>query len=134
MGNAVRRVLVVDDSQHMREIVGEVVTSLGYQVFEAENGEKALSLLNMLGEVDATITDYHMPVMDGEEFTRRVKKSFSGTKVIFMSNVPIGEFKAVAEEAGADEVLSKNDIVEKLPAILNGMFGSPNPLGQRRVL
>lgn len=124
------RVLVVDDDPVMRELVMDVVKALGYRVSGVGNGEKALNFIRTGGDVDAIITDFHMPVMDGEALTRHVKRCIQcETKVVFMSAAHVDEFRAIAEAAGADEVLEKSDIARRLPEILKSMFGSPNPIG-----
>ncbi len=68
------RVLIVDDSPAMRAFIRRVMESSGFELsscFEAGNGEEALTLLRAEW-VDAILTDINMPVLDGEEFLRRL--------------------------------------------------------------
>jgi two-component system, chemotaxis family, chemotaxis protein CheY len=59
------RLLIVDDSQMMRAAIREAVSPFGWdEVLEAENGEEAIGQLGRTA-VDAIITDWSMPVMDG---------------------------------------------------------------------
>jgi CheY-like chemotaxis protein len=65
-------VLVVDDELHYREIMTGWFEKEGSRVFTAENGARALELLEK-NEVHAIVTDIRMPVMDGTELIKRVK-------------------------------------------------------------
>lgn len=68
-----KKVMVVDDSPSLREVVGIALKSAGYEVSEAENGQDALAKLGQ-GRVNLVICDVNMPVMDGIEFLKQVKK------------------------------------------------------------
>ena len=71
------RVLIVDDSSVMRKIVDRSLRQAGLQVqevFEASNGVEALARMQQT-PVDLILTDINMPVMDGEEFVRRLRAS-----------------------------------------------------------
>lgn len=68
------RVLIADDSPVMRSFVRRVIELSGFELsecFEASNGAEALDLLRSEW-VDAILTDINMPVIDGEEFLRRL--------------------------------------------------------------
>ncbi len=68
------RVLIADDSPAMRAFVRRVIEVSGFELsecFEASNGQEALDTLRSEW-VDAILTDINMPLVDGEEFLRRV--------------------------------------------------------------
>jgi CheY-like chemotaxis protein len=65
-------VLVVDDEPHYREIMTEWFEREGSRVLAADNGVRALELLQK-NEVHVILTDIRMPVMDGTELVKRVK-------------------------------------------------------------
>lgn len=70
-------ILIVDDSILMRTALRRTIenSDLGtVQIFEAENGQEALDFLSS-NTVDLILTDLNMPVMDGIEFTHRIKAS-----------------------------------------------------------
>src|SRR6202161_2404062 len=83
------QILIVDDSPAMRTFIRRVVKLSGIEVdhyFEAANGAEALESL-AANPVDAVLTDINMPVMDGEEFVRKMREagSFQSTPVIVIS-------------------------------------------------
>ena len=69
------RVLLVDDEDLVRFATAEMVRELGHHVIEASSGAEALEQLSGGLEVDAVVTDYKMPRMDGAELARRIRES-----------------------------------------------------------
>jgi two-component system chemotaxis response regulator CheY len=70
-------VLIVDDSPILRTCIKKVVKLAGIDedhIFEAGNGQEALEVLETVW-TDLVLLDLNMPVMDGEEFTRRVREN-----------------------------------------------------------
>ncbi|MEO8433883.1 MAG: ATP-binding protein [Pyrinomonadaceae bacterium] len=67
------RILVVDDEDYVRELLGDILKSLGHQVVEAEDGFKALELLASQ-TFDAVFTDIGMPGMSGWELARLIRE------------------------------------------------------------
>jgi two-component system cell cycle response regulator DivK len=67
------RILVVDDNRDNRELVVKVLARHGYEILEAENGEKALEMV--AGQPpDLILMDISLPGLNGYEVTRRLKK------------------------------------------------------------
>lgn len=82
-------VLIVDDSPATRSFIRRAMRLSGMpidQYLEASNGEEALAVMHT-ERVDAVLTDLNMPVMDGEEFVRRLRDdaSISSVPVIIVS-------------------------------------------------
>lgn len=67
-----KRILVVDDSVSVRQVVNIALTTAGYEVTEAENGQTALDILDSK-KFHLVICDVNMPVMDGITFVKQVK-------------------------------------------------------------
>jgi len=69
-------ILIVDDSLPMRSVIKRTLKAAGYassEFLEAANGEEALDLMKN-SWVDLVITDHNMPVMNGLEFIKNIKK------------------------------------------------------------
>ena len=63
-----KRILVIDDSSAIRKAIRRILEQLGYTVSEAEDGIKALTLLDVDSKFDAILCDIDMPNMDGLSF------------------------------------------------------------------
>ncbi|MDA8163068.1 MAG: response regulator [Desulfobacteraceae bacterium] len=105
------RVLVVDDSQSMRNIVksGLVKTALFDEIVEAENGLRALEKLEKEGPFDLVLLDWYMPEMEGYDclLNIRKKEEWSDTKVMMVTTENQQENVIRAVMAGANEYLMK---------------------------
>jgi two-component system KDP operon response regulator KdpE len=108
------RVLVVDDEPQITRVLRTVLSSQGYQVRTAAEGEAALSNFTEW-RPELVITDLYMPHMDGVELCRRIRE---------MSNVPIivlsvkGEERSKVEalDSGADDYVTKPFGIDELLA------------------
>ncbi|MEJ2054504.1 MAG: ATP-binding protein [Calditrichaceae bacterium] len=81
-------VLVVEDDDNVRELACSFLTSLGYDILEAEDGLKAMELVNAnntLSKIDVLLTDIVMPGMRGDELAVRIKKIRPEIEIILTS-------------------------------------------------
>lgn len=102
-------ILVVDDFPAMRRIVINLLRDLGFSRFlEAENGERALSILNGQS-VGAVLTDWNMPVMDGLELLKHIRAHpiHKHLPVMLVTAEAKRENIVVAAQAGADSYIVK---------------------------
>lgn len=67
------KVLIVDDSQSIRNYISECITALGHQPYYAENGSEAVTFVKR-NEVDLIMMDVEMPDMNGHEATKKIRK------------------------------------------------------------
>lgn len=79
-------ILLVEDEEHLRELLGHVLQDKGYDVLMAGSGSEALQLLKQhSGTVDLLLTDVVMPGMRGQELTETLAAHFPAMTVIYMS-------------------------------------------------
>jgi C4-dicarboxylate-specific signal transduction histidine kinase len=79
-------VLIAEDEQALRELVGARMRAEGYEVLEAENGEEALAIAGRYkGDIQLLLTDVIMPKLRGPELASRLRLRYPGMKVIYMS-------------------------------------------------
>ena len=81
-------ILLVEDDSHVRNWVSSALKSLGYNIIEAEDGERALDMVvndNLLDKIDLLISDIVMPAMSGEELADNIKEIKTSIKVILCS-------------------------------------------------
>jgi signal transduction histidine kinase len=83
------RILVVEDSEPVLELVCSVLSTLGYRVDRASDGSQALAIVrDSCDFYDLIITDIIMPAMNGEELAVQVRKICPGISIVFMSGYP----------------------------------------------
>jgi two-component system chemotaxis response regulator CheY len=111
----VRRVLIVDDSVSMRQMVGYTLRQGGYEVIEAEHGADALNKLTG-GTVDLIITDLNMPVMDGITLIQNVRKqpAMKSKPILMLTTEGLVAKKEQGKAAGATGWIIKPFDPEKL--------------------
>jgi len=81
-----RRILVVDDEAPVRSIAVNMLTFMGYDVVEAEDGEQALAMIQSHGEeMDAIMLDIYMPKLSGRDTFRKLRASSNQIPVIVCS-------------------------------------------------
>ncbi|MGA2674675.1 MAG: response regulator [Terracidiphilus sp.] len=103
-----RSCLVTDDSAMVRKIARRLLTGLGFNVDEAENGQVALEKCQERMP-DVVLLDWNMPVMDGLEFLQALRRTEDGKNptVIFCTTETDVEHIQKAIECGANEYLMK---------------------------
>ena len=99
---SLKKILLVDDSASVRKVAGIALTSAGYSVLEASNGQEALGKLNG-DKIHLIISDVNMPVMDGIAFLKEVKRhpSYRFTPVIMLTTEAGDDMKQAGRAAGA---------------------------------
>jgi two-component system chemotaxis response regulator CheY len=100
--------LVVDDSRVIRKVSRRILEELGFDVAEAGDGMEALAWCRT-SMPQVILLDWHMPVMSGIEFLRRLRQEPGGKvpKVVFCSVENDLARIAEALDAGADEYVMK---------------------------
>ena len=111
-----RTCLVVDDSRMIRRVAGRILKELKFKTEEAENGQDAIDHCR-IEMPDAILLDWNMPVMDGLDFLKALRKEPKGDKptVIFCTAERDVIKIAQALDAGADEYVMKpfdSDIIK----------------------
>jgi two-component system chemotaxis response regulator CheY len=103
-----KQVLIVDDSTVIRKVAKRIFENMGFQTSEAEDGRQALAACSFLMP-DAILLDWNMPVMDGFQFLREMRKMPGGSrpKVVFCTTENDVAHIARAMHAGADEYIMK---------------------------
>lgn len=113
-------ILLVDDDLRNTFALSRELEEYGMHVILADNGELALEKLEEQPDVDLVLMDIMMPVMDGYEATRRIRKQtrFKGLPIIALSALAMPEDKNKCLECGADDYLSKPVDVDKLLSVM----------------
>ena len=99
-------ILLVDDQENIRILLNKILSSMGYRVSEAKDGEEAMRLVR-IGLIDLVITDLKMPEMDGIELTRAIRMIRPDLPIIVYSAYRFIDTAPAALEAGANDYLAK---------------------------
>lgn len=113
-------ILIVDDSESIREVIASGLEMSGYNVTKGINGEDGLKCLNDLSEVDLIITDLNMPVMDGISFLKEVRKNekYKYLPILILTTESQEAKKQEAREAGATGWIIKPFSKERLVSVI----------------
>lgn len=120
-----KRILVVDDSPIIREIMGPLLARLGYEVLEAVDGREGFARA-CEAEPDLVMTDLEMPVLDGLGLIRKIRESdrLKHLPVVVLSTRGADEDKRRAMEAGANAYLVKTHFDEgEMSRTLRSLLG-----------
>jgi DNA-binding NtrC family response regulator len=100
------RILVVDDEETIRLTLDECLTSIGYEVVTASNGEDALQKF-VPGKFDCVISDLMMPAMDGMELLKRIRLKDGDVYFLMITGYPGIDSAVNAMKEGAYDYLTK---------------------------
>ncbi|MGN1090115.1 MAG: response regulator, partial [Huintestinicola sp.] len=123
-----KRLLLVEDNELNREIAFEILNEYGLIVDTAENGKIAVDTItaSKAGDYDLVLMDIQMPVMDGYEATRSIRKlkntALSSVPIVAMTANAFDEDRKAAEECGMNGFISKPINMEEVIAALNSVF------------
>ncbi len=103
------KAMVVDDSKAIRQIERKYLEEMGFEVIEAEHGEDALKKLEENPDIKLILLDWHMPIMNGYEFLKKVRSNPAWSDIKIMMVTTENQQKSVIDAimAGANEYLMK---------------------------
>ncbi|MBL4787744.1 MAG: response regulator [Kordiimonadaceae bacterium] len=119
-----KRILAVDDSKTMRDMVSFTLKGAGYEVLVADDGVNALGALN--GEdIDLIITDVNMPNMNGIELVQKLRANpkYRATPILILTTESDASLKQRGREAGATGWIVKPFVPEKLLKVVGKVCG-----------
>ncbi len=110
-----KTVLIVDDSEAIREVVNYTLSQEGFDVLVGVDGEDALKYLDGR-TIDIVITDLHMPNLDGLGLIRKIREidEYKHIPILFLTTESQTEKKMEAKEAGATGWIIKPFVPAKL--------------------
>ena len=120
-------ILVVDDESRMRKLLRDFLTAKGYQILEAEDGEKAIEVFEEnKNKIKLILLDVMMPKLDGWSVLRKIRQD-SNVPVIMLTARGEEQDELFGFELGVDEYISKpfspKILVARVEAILKRTYG-----------
>ena len=120
-------ILVVDDESRIRKLLRDFFTAKGYQILEAEDGEKAIEVFEEnRNKIKLILLDVMMPKLDGWSVLRKIRQE-SNLPVIMLTARGEEQDELFGFELGVDEYISKpfspKILVARVEAILKRTYG-----------
>ncbi len=112
-------ILLVEDEEHLRELLESILQSRGYKITIASNGQEAYHQFQQLSsKIDLVLTDIKMPEMSGKELQELVHKLNPETKMIAITgSIGVSESRSIMQEGFKAVVEKPFDIQEVLDTI-----------------
>ncbi len=122
--NGVRGILLVEDDDSVRQLVGEMLRRRGYQVLEARGGAEAVKLAGESAQpIELLLTDVVMPRVSGPELAAMVKTMRRGIRVLYISGYPEEQLRQYGVTRFQTNFLQKPfrqaELVQKLERLLS---------------
>lgn len=118
-----KTVLVVDDNAAVRKMIAGAFLSDGFKTCrEAENGQEGLELARDL-HPDLITLDLSMPVLNGLEAAKELRKLYPKTPIILFTLFGDGQLQAEASRIGVDLVLSKTTPLKHVVVLAHRLLG-----------
>jgi two-component system response regulator len=111
------KILAIDDQKIIRDLLNDMVESLGYQIELAEGGQQGLKIFEE-NNFDMVIAESVMPEISGWDVSREVKRLRPDVSVILLTELVIPPEKKMLEDHGVDFVLSKPFRLDQLNGII----------------
>ncbi|MDX1690379.1 MAG: response regulator [Acidimicrobiia bacterium] len=108
-GGPRRRILVIDDSRGVRQVVGGALGSAGFEVELAGSPTEALAVLDE-HTVDGIVTDFVLPTMTGADLVARIRDKGIRVPIVVLSGQATADDQQQALDAGADAYFDKDDV------------------------
>jgi two-component system chemotaxis response regulator CheY len=120
-----KTILIVDDSESIREVVSFTLENAGYKVLIGIDGVDALQFLNG-NPIDLILTDFHMPNMDGISLIKeiRAKSDYQFVPILLLTTESQAAKKEEAKAAGATGWIVKPFVQDKLLAVVQKLIRS----------
>ncbi|NTV46096.1 MAG: response regulator [Chlorobiales bacterium] len=116
-------ILVVDDEDRLREVLGRTLASFGYTILDARNGVEALDVYDQnKGKIDLVICDMGMPKMGGEEFFEKLKANYPAVKLIIMTGYLDPTKRELLLEKGVKDFVNKPFAISQLMQVIRGVL------------
>jgi CheY-like chemotaxis protein len=117
------RILVAEDDESFLEAISLLLEQDDRFVVagRARNGREAVALAEEVAP-DAVVVDIEMPVLDGVEATRRLRKAAPGLPIVAVSGHDYEERVLEIRQAGADDYVRKARLADELPRVLAALL------------
>src|SRR6185369_17656773 len=128
-----KRILIVDDEEHIRRMIRITLEACGYDVGEASDGQEGLQLYGDGSSWDLVLLDQRMPGMDGLETLAKIKQMDPGARVIMATAYASIELAVTAMKLGATDFVRKPMTPELLRNAVSAALKKSRPSVSERI-
>lgn len=121
MAEALKTILTVENDKDFREMLVEIIRSLGYQPLEAKDARDGIRILQKQ-DVDLMLLDIHMPGIRGTDFLKFLRKKGKRVSVIVISGYLQKEVFEEVRDMDVEAVLTKPIQVKRLTEEIQRIF------------
>ena len=126
------QILVAEDDKNIARLMKTLLNHAGYEVFTAENGVEALKLMDRQ-HVDLIVLDVMMPVMDGYEFTEKLRDCGNDTPILMVTAKHLPEEKCRGFLVGTDDYMVKPVNEEEMLLRIKALLRRSQIANERRL-
>jgi two-component system, OmpR family, response regulator len=126
-------ILVVEDDRHIRRLMEVVLNREGYHVFTADDGEKALDLMETQ-HVDLIVLDIMMPNMDGYQFTKELRDGNCMIPILMATAKHLPEDKKKGFLVGTDDYMTKPVDTEEMLLRIKALLRRSRIINERKLV
>ncbi len=114
--------MIVEDSGIIVQRLYSMLSEVEFikSIVHAKNGEEAITLLKLLSP-ELVLLDIKLPVMNGIEVLRHIKRDYKNIQVVMLTNYPNSQYKEICMELGADYFLDKSTDFEQIIKLMHSM-------------
>jgi DNA-binding response OmpR family regulator len=122
------RVLVCEDADDTRFLLGEMLRACGFEVLEASSGTAAVEVA-LSGAIDVALIDIGLPDVDGHEVARRIRRGTNGLRLIALTGFGTIADRESSRQSGFDRHLLKPVKIDDLLAAIGATRTCDPPSG-----
>lgn len=119
------KILIADDENVLRELLGDILEKQGFEVIQAQDGEEALKLFFDIDDIDLIILDVLMPKINGWDVLVEIRE-YSKIPIIMLTALSEDRDEVMGLTNGADDYIAKPFSYEVLVARVNAQFRRNN--------
>lgn len=117
-----KKILVAEDENAIRDIIAINLMRAGYEVVQASDGRQALKLFNISpGSFDVVLLDIMMPILDGVSVCKAIREANANTGIILLTAKTQERDKIMGLTSGADDYITKpfsvNELLARVEAV-----------------
>jgi len=124
-GSGLKTILIVDDEEFIRELLGEIIAAEGFKVLEAASGPQAINIFEQQSaNINLVLLDVILPDMDGREVYFKLKSIRPDVKIVIISGYSQTTVRQDLVEAGVEGYITKPFEINQVQHLIQSILDS----------